>query len=138
MRDEKWESNWIGGGILLSGVFFDLTQFNFHGLLFSQKKEDHPHHQDQNHYKSEYNYVSKKVHHVKTSASGSRHKGSSQNPVGRASVPAKRGHPGSRLRRAIRDPDEDNPVTVWSLVFITACCRLHAASWTLALSHCIR
>jgi hypothetical protein len=32
----KWEMNWIGGGILLSGVFFDLTQFNFHGLLFSQ------------------------------------------------------------------------------------------------------
>ncbi len=68
------EKNWIGGGILLSGVFFDLTQFNFHGLLFSQKKEDHPHHQDQNHYKGEYNYVSKEVHHVKTSASGSRHK----------------------------------------------------------------
>jgi hypothetical protein len=69
-----WELSWIGGGILLSSVFFDLTQFNFHGLLFSQKKEDHPHHQDQNHYKSEYNYVSKEVHHVKTSASGSRHK----------------------------------------------------------------
>jgi hypothetical protein len=66
--------NWIGGGILLSGVFFDLTQFNFHGLLFPQKKEDHPHHQDQNHYKSDYNYVSKEVHHVKTSASGSRPK----------------------------------------------------------------
>ena len=28
--------NWIGGGILLNGVFLDLTQFNFHGLLFSQ------------------------------------------------------------------------------------------------------
>jgi hypothetical protein len=28
--------NRFGGGILLSGVFFDLTQFNFHGLLFSQ------------------------------------------------------------------------------------------------------
>ena len=63
MRDEKWESNWIGGGILLSGVFFDLTQFNFHGLLFSQKKEDHPHHQDQNHYEGEYKDVSKEVHH---------------------------------------------------------------------------
>jgi hypothetical protein len=45
----KWELNRFGGEILLSGVFFDLTQFNFHGLLFSQKKEDHPHHQDQNH-----------------------------------------------------------------------------------------
>ncbi len=71
---EMLELSWIGGGILLSGVFFDLSQFNFHGLLFPQKKEDHPHHQDQNHYHGEYNYVSKEVHHVKTSASGSRHK----------------------------------------------------------------
>ena len=45
----KWEMNRFGGGILLSRVFFDLTQFNFNGLLFSHKKEDHPHHQDQNH-----------------------------------------------------------------------------------------
>jgi len=41
--------------------------------------------------------------------------------------PPKEVIPEARLRRAIRDPDEDNPVTVWSLVFITACCRLHAA-----------
>ena len=60
---EMCELNWFGGGILLSGVFFDLTQFNFHGLLFSQKKEDHPHHQDQNHYKSEYKDVSEEVSH---------------------------------------------------------------------------
>jgi hypothetical protein len=33
---KKWELNRFGGGILLSEVFFDLTQFNFHGLLFSQ------------------------------------------------------------------------------------------------------
>jgi hypothetical protein len=65
MMNAKWELNRFGGGILLSGVFFDLTQFNFHGLLFSQKKEDHPHHQDQNHCQGEYNYVSKEVHHVK-------------------------------------------------------------------------
>ena len=63
------------GGILLSSVFFDLTQFNFHGLLFSQQKEDHSHHQDQNHYQGEYNYVSKKVSHVKTWAKGSRQMG---------------------------------------------------------------
>jgi len=71
---EMCELNRIGGGILLSGVFFDLTQFNFHGLFFPQKEEDHPHHQDQNHYHRECNYVSKEIHHVKTSASGSRHK----------------------------------------------------------------
>jgi hypothetical protein len=58
------EKNWIGDGILLSGVFFDLTQFNFHGLLFSQKKEDHPHHQDQHHCQGEYNYVSKEIHEI--------------------------------------------------------------------------
>jgi hypothetical protein len=62
--------NWI----LLSGVFFDLTQFNFHGLLFSQKKEDHPHHQNQNHRQDEYNNVSKEVHDVKTTAKGARQK----------------------------------------------------------------
>jgi hypothetical protein len=62
---QKWELNRFGGEILLSGVFFDLTQFNFHGLLFSQKKEDHPHHQGQNHYQGEHNYVSKEVHHAK-------------------------------------------------------------------------
>jgi hypothetical protein len=62
--------NWI----LLSGVFFDLTQFDFHGLLFSQEKEDHPHHQDQNHCQGEYNDVSKEVHDVKTSVKGLRQK----------------------------------------------------------------
>ena len=74
MMNARCESNWIGGGVLLSGVFFDLTQFNFHGLLFSYKKEDHAHYQDQNHYQGEYNYVSKEIHYVKTQASGSRHK----------------------------------------------------------------
>lgn len=53
--DRRWD--------LLSGVFFDLTQFNFHGLLFSQKKEDHPHHQNQNHHQGEYKEVSEEVSH---------------------------------------------------------------------------
>ena len=46
--------------------------------------------------------------------------------------PSKEVIPEARLRRAIRDPDEDNPVTVWSLVFITcllpaACCQLNTS-----------
>ncbi len=53
--------------------------------------------------------------------------------VGRASVqwggplcPPKEVIPEARLRRAIRDPDKDNPVSVWFLVFITASCPLPA------------
>jgi hypothetical protein len=42
--------------------FFNLSQFNFHGLFFSNQEKNYPHQQNQNHPKRSKKYVSKNVH----------------------------------------------------------------------------